>query len=76
MAYDFSQEHLNSPVTNPGKSWRLALFLSASLGFLAIDRFYIGKIGTGILHPAVRLRDASVHYHRRDINDGLLYLLW
>jgi len=49
MAYDSSDEHLNSPATKPGKSWRLALFLSASLGFLAIDRFYLGKIGTGIL---------------------------
>jgi len=42
-------EHLSSPVINPVKSWGLALFLSATFGLLAIDRFYLGKIVTGIL---------------------------
>ena len=31
------------------KSWLAALLLSIFLGELAIDRFYLGKIGTGIL---------------------------
>ncbi|MDD5191175.1 MAG: TM2 domain-containing protein [Dehalococcoidales bacterium] len=32
-----------------GKSWLVALLLSIFLGTLGIDRFYLGKIGTGIL---------------------------
>jgi len=32
-----------------GKSWVVALLLSIFLGGLGIDRFYLGKIGTGIL---------------------------
>lgn len=31
------------------KSWLVALLLSIFLGELGIDRFYLGKIGTGIL---------------------------
>jgi TM2 domain-containing membrane protein YozV len=31
------------------KSWLAALLLSIFLGELGIDRFYLGKIGTGIL---------------------------
>ena len=31
------------------KSWLAALLLSIFLGTLGIDRFYLGKIGTGIL---------------------------
>lgn len=32
-----------------GRSWLVALLLSIFLGGLGIDRFYLGKIGTGIL---------------------------
>ncbi len=31
------------------KDWLVTLLLSLFLGSLGIDRFYIGKIGTGIL---------------------------
>ncbi|MET0736521.1 MAG: TM2 domain-containing protein [Microbacterium sp.] len=31
------------------KSWLAALLLSIFLGELGIDRFYLGKVGTGIL---------------------------
>ena len=33
----------------PPKSWVAALLLSIFLGELGIDRFYLGKVGTGIL---------------------------
>ena len=31
------------------KSWMAALLLSVFVGSLGIDRFYLGKVGTGIL---------------------------
>lgn len=33
----------------PGRDWLVALLLSIFLGSLGIDRFYLGKIGTGLL---------------------------
>ena len=36
-------------IAKEGKSWLAALLLSIFLGELGIDRFYLGKIGTGIL---------------------------
>ena len=38
---------MNNVVSN--KSWVLLLLLSIFLGSLGIDRFYLGKVGTGIL---------------------------
>ena len=32
-----------------GKNWLVALLLSVFVGELGIDRFYLGRIGTGIL---------------------------
>ena len=37
------------PPMTPPKSWVAALLLSIFLGELGIDRFYLGKVGTGIL---------------------------
>jgi TM2 domain-containing membrane protein YozV len=31
------------------KNWLVALLLSIFVGVLGVDRFYLGKIGTGIL---------------------------
>ena len=39
--------NMDDQVSN--KSWVLLLLLSIFLGGLGIDRFYLGKIGTGIL---------------------------
>ncbi len=33
----------------PGRDWLVALLLSIFLGSLGIDRFYLGKIGSGLL---------------------------
>lgn len=38
-----------APSENPEKSYLVALFLSYFMGGLGADRFYLGKIGTGII---------------------------
>jgi TM2 domain-containing membrane protein YozV len=38
-----------TPVAAGTKSWVVALVLSFFVGVLGIHRFYVGKIGTGIL---------------------------
>ncbi len=38
-----------TPVATGTKSWVVALVLSFFVGVLGIHRFYVGKIGTGIL---------------------------
>lgn len=38
-----------APVELSPKSWLAALLLSIFLGEFGIDRFYLGKIGTGII---------------------------
>ena len=38
-----------APVQLSPKSWLATLLLSIFLGELGIDRFYLGKVGTGIL---------------------------
>ena len=37
------------PVAATRRSWLVAIALSVFLGFLGADRFYLGKVGTGIL---------------------------
>jgi hypothetical protein len=37
------------PGVEEGKSWFVALILSLFVGWFGIDRFYLGRIGTGIL---------------------------
>ncbi len=40
---------MTTPAPQSPKSWLATLLLSIFLGELGIDRFYLGKIGTGIL---------------------------
>jgi TM2 domain-containing membrane protein YozV len=35
--------------SNVSQNWLTLLLLSIFLGYLGVDRFYVGKIGTGIL---------------------------
>ena len=40
---------MTTPAPQSPKSWLATLLLSIFLGELGIDRFYLGKVGTGIL---------------------------
>lgn len=44
-----AQPYAGTPAGLSPKSWLATLLLSIFLGELGIDRFYLGKIGTGIL---------------------------
>src|SRR3546814_276918 len=44
-----AQPYTGTPAGLSPKSWLATLLLSIFLGELGIDRFYLGKIGTGIL---------------------------
>lgn len=39
----------NTAIPNTKKNWLAAVLLSIFVGSLGVDRFYLGKIGTGIL---------------------------
>ena len=41
--------HTNTPAKSPKNRW-IALILCFFFGFLGIHRFYVGKVGTGILY--------------------------
>ena len=36
---------------SPDNKWLVTLLLCFFVGFLGVHRFYVGKTGTGILHP-------------------------
>ena len=40
---------LGELLPSEGRSWLLTLLFAIFLGHLAVDRFYLGKIGSGIL---------------------------
>lgn len=40
---------------NPQKQFMVALLLSIFLGVLGIDRFYLNKVGTGLLKLAITI---------------------
>ena len=42
-------EEVQPTIEKSEKNWLVALLLSIFVGGLGIDRFYLGKIGTGIL---------------------------
>jgi len=43
------QRRQNSGISDVNSNWLTLLLLSLFLGGLGVDRFYVGKIGTGIL---------------------------
>ncbi|MDE0867979.1 MAG: TM2 domain-containing protein [Aquiluna sp.] len=52
MVADANGEHWNAkqiPGVFSKREWLIALLLSVIVGTLGVDRFYLGKIGTGIL---------------------------
>jgi hypothetical protein len=52
---DANGEHWNAkqiPGVFSKREWLIALLLSVIVGTLGVDRFYLGKIGTGILKVA------------------------
>jgi len=52
IVVDANGEHWNAkriPGVFSKREWLIALVLSVIVGTLGVDRFYLGKIGTGIL---------------------------
>jgi hypothetical protein len=52
IVVDQNGEHWNAkqvPGVFSKRDWLIALILSVIVGSLGVDRFYLGKIGTGIL---------------------------
>jgi hypothetical protein len=52
IVVDANGEHWNAkqiPGVFSNRDWLVALVLSVIVGTLGVDRFYLGKIGTGIL---------------------------
>ena len=52
IVVDANVEHWNAkqiPGVFSNRDWLVALVLSVIVGTLGVDRFYLGKIGTGIL---------------------------
>lgn len=52
IVVDANGEHWNAkqiPGVFSSREWLVALILSIVVGTLGVDRFYLGKIGTGIL---------------------------
>ena len=52
VVVDSNGEHWNAkqiPGVFSSRDWLVALILSIVVGTLGVDRFYLGKIGTGIL---------------------------
>ena len=42
-------QHFSSADNKPNKKWLTTLLLAIFLGFLGVHRFYVGRIGTGII---------------------------